>query len=62
MYANDYRLMQLNERMQLEFQLMFYWENTMNDNQVLGILFGIAVVTILLIGAGLGLFVYWLLG
>ena len=34
----------------------------MNDNQVLGVLFSIAVVTILLIGAGLGLFVNWLLG
>ena len=33
----------------------------MNDNQVLGVLFSIAVVTILLIGAGLGLFVNWLL-
>ena len=33
----------------------------MNDNHVLGILFGIAVVTILLIGAGMGLFVNWLL-
>ena len=46
----------------LVFQLMFCLENMMNDNQVLGVLFSIAVVTILLIGAGLGLFVYWLLG
>lgn len=34
----------------------------MNDDQVLGFLFGVAVLTILFIGAGIGLFVNWLLG
>lgn len=34
----------------------------MNDDELLAVIFGVAVGCTLLIGAGMGLFVNWLLG